>query len=62
MVALDSDELRVIRYGVTKRQRWSGRPESVLGKAIDCLLLETEQLYGWMRSNSGSTAMDWDSD
>ena len=40
MVELDSDELRVIRDGATRRQQWSGRPGAVLGEAIDRLLLE----------------------
>ncbi|MCV6998527.1 salicylate synthase, partial [Mycobacterium timonense] len=44
MIELDSDELRVIRDGVTQRQQWSGRPGPVLGEAIDRLLLETDQL------------------
>ena len=39
MVELDSDELRVIRDGVTQRQQWSGRPGLVLGEAVDRLLL-----------------------
>jgi salicylate synthetase len=53
MIELDSDELRVIRDGVTQRQQWSGRPGSVLGEAIDRLLLETDQLFGWIAFEFG---------
>ncbi|MCA2242497.1 MULTISPECIES: salicylate synthase [Mycobacterium] len=53
MVELDSDELRVIRDGVTQRQQWSGRPGPVLGEAIDRLLLETDQLFGWIAFEFG---------
>ena len=55
MVELDTDELRVIRDGVTQRQRWTGRPGSALGDAIDRLLLETDQLSVGLRSNLAST-------
>ncbi|OBH89449.1 salicylate synthase, partial [Mycobacterium scrofulaceum] len=50
---LDSDEMRVIRDGVTRRQQWSGRPGPVLGEAIDRLLLETDQLFGWIAFEFG---------
>src|SRR5262249_55038222 len=50
---LDSDELRVIRDGVTQRQQWSGRPGPVLGEAIDRLLLETDQVFGWIAFEFG---------
>ncbi|HET9891689.1 MAG TPA: salicylate synthase [Mycobacterium sp.] len=53
MIELDSDELRVARDGVTRRQRWSGRPGPVLGEAIDRLLLETDQLFGWITFEFG---------
>ena len=53
MVELDSDELRVIRDGVTQRQQWSGRPGPVLGEAIDRLLLETDQVFGWVAFEFG---------
>ncbi|OBI89675.1 salicylate synthase [Mycobacterium sp. 1245805.9] len=53
MVELDSDELRVIRDGTTQRQQWSGRPGPVLGEAIDRLLLETDQLFGWVAFEFG---------
>jgi salicylate synthetase len=53
MVELDSDELRVIRDGVTQRQKWSGRPGLVLGEAVDRLLLETDQVFGWMAFEFG---------
>lgn len=52
MVELDRDELRFIRNGVTRRQAWSGRPGSVLGEAVDQLLLETDQPSAGSRSNS----------
>ena len=54
MVELDSDELRVVRDGVTHRQRWCGRPGPVLGEAIDRLLLETGQLFGWVAFEFGA--------
>ncbi|MGD1170893.1 salicylate synthase [Mycobacterium seoulense] len=53
MIELDSDEVRVIRDGITQRQRWSGRPGPVLGEAIDRLLLETDQLFGWIAFEFG---------
>ena len=53
MVELDSDELRVIRDGATQRQQWSGRPGPVLAEAIDRLLLETDQLFGWVAFEFG---------
>ncbi|WP_262491120.1 salicylate synthase [Mycobacterium simiae] len=53
MVELDTDELRVVRDGVTRRQRWSGRPGPVLGEAVDRLLLETDQAFGWIAFEFG---------
>ncbi len=53
-VELDSDELRVIRDGVTQRQPWSGRPSAVLGEAVDRLLLETDQTFGWLSFEFGT--------
>ncbi|WP_244605054.1 salicylate synthase [Mycobacterium attenuatum] len=53
MVELDSDELRVIHDGTSRRQNWSGRPGSVLGEAIDRLLLETDQVFGWLAFEFG---------
>ncbi|MGV7673705.1 salicylate synthase [Mycobacterium persicum] len=53
MVELDSDELRVIHNGTARRQAWSGRPASVLGEAIDRLLLETDQVFGWIAFEFG---------
>ena len=53
MIELDSDELRVSREGVTRSQQWSGRPGLVLGEAIDRLLLETDQLFGWIAFEFG---------
>jgi len=54
MVELDSDELRVTRDGVTQRQRWTGQPGSVLGEAIDRVLLETDQVFGWIAFEFGA--------
>jgi salicylate synthetase len=53
LVELDSDELRVTADGV-QRQTWSGRPADVLGEAIDRLLLETEQVFGWVAFEFGA--------
>ena len=53
MVELDSDELRVIRDGVVQRQQWSGRPGPVLGETVDRLLLETDQVFGWIAFEFG---------
>ncbi|HEY2501445.1 MAG TPA: salicylate synthase [Mycobacterium sp.] len=53
MVELDSDELRVIRGGVIQRQQWTGRPGPALGEAVDRLLLETDQVFGWIAFEFG---------
>jgi salicylate synthetase len=53
-VELDCDELRIVRDGVTQRQSWSGRPGSVLGEAVDRLLLETEAAFGWIAFEFGA--------
>jgi salicylate synthetase len=53
MVELDSDELRVVRDGVIQRQQWSGRPGPVLGEAVDRMLLETDQVFGWIAFEFG---------
>ncbi len=53
MIELDSDELRVIRDGMTRRQQWFGRPGPVLGEAIDRLLLETDHVFGWIAFEFG---------
>ena len=53
-IELDSDELRIIRDGVTQRQTWSGRPGPVLGEAVDRLLLETDQAFGWIAFEFGA--------
>jgi salicylate synthetase len=53
MLELDSNELRVIRDGMTQRQQWSGRPGPVLGEAIDRLLLETDEVFGWIAFEFG---------
>jgi len=54
MIELDRDELRIIRDGVTQRQMWSGRPGPVLGEAVDRLLLETDQAFGWIAFEFGA--------
>ena len=54
LIELDRDELRIIRDGVTQRQTWSGRPGPVLGEAVDRLLLETDQAFGWIAFEFGA--------
>jgi len=54
MIELDSDELRIIQDGVTRRQAWSGRPGAVLGEAVDRLLLETSEAFGWIAFEFGA--------
>jgi hypothetical protein len=54
MVELDRDELRITRGGVTQRQAWSGRPGPVLGEAVDRLLLESDQVFGWIAFEFGA--------
>lgn len=54
MIELDCDELRITRDGVTQRQTWSGRPAPVLGEAVDRLLLETDQAFGWIAFEFGA--------
>ena len=54
MVELDFDELRITRDGVTQRQTWSGRPGPVLGEAVDRLLLEADQVFGWIAFEFGA--------
>lgn len=58
LIELDSDELRVTRDGATRRQRWTGRPAAVLGEAVDRLLLETDQLFGWVAFEFGAYRHD----
>jgi salicylate synthetase len=58
MVELDCDELRIIRDGVTQRQGWSGRPGAVLGEAVDRLLLESDQAFGWIAFEFGAYRFD----
>jgi salicylate synthetase len=58
MVELDCDELRIIRDGVTQRQSWSGRPGPVLGEAVDRLLLESDQAFGWIAFEFGAYRFD----
>jgi len=54
MVELDRDELRITRDGVTQRQTWSGRPGPALGEAVDRLLLECDQAFGWIAFEFGA--------
>jgi salicylate synthetase len=54
MVELDRDELRITRDRVTQRQTWSGRPGPVLGEAVDRLLLECDQAFGWIAFEFGA--------
>ena len=54
MVELDRDELRITREGLTQRQTWSGRPGPVLGEAVDRLLLECDQAFGWIAFEFGA--------
>lgn len=54
VVELDSDELRIVADGVAQRQQWSGRPGAVLGEAVDRLLLETDQAFGWVAFEFGA--------
>ena len=53
-VELDSDELRTVRDGVVRRQHWRGRPASVLGEAVDRMLLEASQVFGWLAFEFGA--------
>ncbi|OBG02831.1 salicylate synthase [Mycolicibacter sinensis] len=53
-VELDTDELRTIRDGVVQRQHWRGHPSAVLGEAVDRLLLEAEQVFGWVAFEFGT--------
>jgi salicylate synthetase len=53
-IELDRDELRIIRDGVTQRAAWTGRPGPVLGEAVDRLLLETDQAFGWIAFEFGA--------
>lgn len=48
MVELDSDELRVVDDGRVERRGWSGRPAAVLAEAVDAMLLEADQAFGWV--------------
>jgi salicylate synthetase len=54
IIELDCDELRIIQDGVTQRQTWSGRPGPVLGEAVDRLLLETVEAFGWIAFEFGA--------
>lgn len=57
-IELDSDELRLITDGVVTRQCWTGRPEVVLGEAVDRLLLEGQRLFGWVAFEFGAYRFD----
>lgn len=54
VIELDSDEIRVISDDVVQSQPWTGRPGAALGEAVDRLLLETEQLFGWVAFEFGT--------
>lgn len=54
LIELDAGELRVTRDGVTVRRTWSGGPGAALGEAVDLLLLEAEQLFGWIAFEFGT--------
>ena len=54
VVELDSDEIRVIRDGTVQRETWTGRPGGALGEAVDRLLLEADQLFGWVAFEFGT--------
>jgi salicylate synthetase len=54
IIELDRDELRIIQDGVTQRQTWSSRPGLVLGEAVDRLLLETAEAFGWIAFEFGA--------
>ena len=54
VIELDCDELRIIRDGATQREVWSGRPGPVLGEAVDRLLLEADQAFGWIAFEFGA--------
>jgi len=53
-VELDSDELRTVRDGVVRREHWRGRPAAVLGEAVDRLLLEATEVFGWVAFEFGA--------
>jgi salicylate synthetase len=57
-IELDSDELRIVTDGVVTRQPWTGRPEAVLGEAVDRLLLEGERVFGWVAFEFGAYRFD----
>lgn len=52
-VELDSDELRIVCDGVTRRRQWSGRPAAVLGAAVDGWPGQTGQAFGWVAFEFG---------
>lgn len=54
LIELDAGELRVTRDDVTVRRAWSGGPGAALGEAVDLLLLEAEQLFGWIAFEFGT--------
>jgi len=53
-VELDSDELRIQCDGVPTRQRWSGSAQAALGDALDRLLLESDEAFGWVAFEFGT--------
>jgi salicylate synthetase len=54
MVELDSDELRIHRNSVVMKQPWSGLAAQVLGDAVDRLLLECDEAFGWVAFEFGA--------
>lgn len=54
VIELDSDEIRVIEDDIVQARAWTGRPGAVLGEAVDRLLLETDQLFGWVAFEFGT--------
>ena len=53
MVELDSDELRVIRDGVTQRQQWSGRPGRCSAKPSTGCCWRPTRPFGWIAFEFG---------
>lgn len=53
-IELDSDELRIVRDGVVRHQNWQGSPAAVLAEAVDRLLLETSEVFGWLAFEFGT--------
>jgi salicylate synthetase len=54
VVELDSDELRVGTPGSLAVTTWDGRPSAALGAAVDRLLTESENAFGWLAFEFGA--------